>query len=73
MTGQNNDDIAFDILILKQKAQTEKEHISLLEAKIDHLLAGQEEVKTAIILASEKLEKKARCPRKNDGQNTKCK
>ena len=64
LTGQNIDDIASDILILKQKAQTEKEHISLLEAKIDHLLAGQEEVKTVIILASEKIRKKARCPRK---------
>ena len=30
----------------------------MLEAKVDHLLAGQEEVKTAIILASEKLEKR---------------
>ena len=58
LTSQNIDDIASDILILRQKAQTEKEHISLLEAKIDHLLAGQEEVKTAIILASEKLEKR---------------
>jgi len=58
LTGQNIDDIASDILVLRQKAQTEKEHISLLEAKIDHLLAGQEEVKTAIILASEKLEKR---------------
>ena len=58
LTGQNIDDIASDILILKQKAQTEKEHISLLEAKIDHLLVGQEEVKAANILASEKLEKR---------------
>ena len=57
LTGQNIDDIASDILILRQKTQTEKEHISLLEAKIDHLLGGQEEVNTAIILASEKLEK----------------
>ena len=30
----------------------------MLEAKIDHLLAGQEEVKAVIILASEKLEKR---------------
>ena len=30
----------------------------MLEAKIDHLLAEQEEVKAAIILASEKLEKR---------------
>ena len=30
----------------------------MLKAKIDHLLARQEEVKVAIILASEKLEKR---------------
>ena len=30
----------------------------MLEAKIDRLLAGQEEVKAVIILASEKLEKR---------------
>jgi len=40
LTGQNIEDIASDIMLLKQKAQTEKEHIALLEAKIDHLLAG---------------------------------
>ena len=40
LTSKNIDDIASDILILRQKAQTEKEHISLLKAKIDHLLAG---------------------------------
>ena len=45
-------------MLIRKKAQTEKEHIALLEAKIDHLLVGQEEVKTAIILASEKLEKR---------------
>ena len=44
-------------MLLRQKAQTEKEHNALLEGKIDHLLAGQE-VKTAIILASETLEKR---------------
>ena len=58
MTGQNIDDIASDILLLRQQAQTKKEHISFLEAKIDHLLVGKEEVKAAIILASEKLEKR---------------
>ena len=30
----------------------------MLKAKIDHLLAGQEEVKDTIILASEKIEKR---------------
>ena len=45
-------------MFLRKKAQTEKEHIAFLEAKIDHLLAGQEEVQTTIILASEKLEKR---------------
>ena len=45
-------------MFLWKKAQIEKEHIALLEANIDHLLASQEEVKTAIILASEKLEKR---------------
>ena len=58
LTGQNIYDIASDIMLLRQKAQTEKENIALLESKIDHLLAGQEEVKSAIILASEKLEKR---------------
>ena len=37
-------------MLLKQKDQTEKEHIALLEAKFDHLLSNQEEVKNAIIL-----------------------
>ena len=44
-------------MLLKQKDQIEKEHIALLEAKIDHLLSDQE-VKNAIILASDKLEKR---------------
>ena len=44
-------------MLLKQKDQTKKEHIALLEAKIDHLLLDQE-VKNAIILASDKLEKR---------------
>ena len=57
LNGQNIDDIASDIMLLQQKTQTEKEHIALLEAKNDHLLAGQG-VKNAIILASEKLEKR---------------
>ena len=43
---------------LRTKAHTEKEHIAFLEAKKYHLLPGQEEVKTAIILASEYLEKR---------------
>ena len=43
-------------MLLKQKDQTEKEHIALLEAKIDHLLSDQE-VKNAIILVSHQLEK----------------
>ena len=45
-------------MLLRKKAQTEKEHVAFLEAKKYHLLAGQEEVKTAIILASENLEKR---------------
>ena len=61
LNGQNIDYISSNIMLLRKKAHSEKEHIALLEDKIDHLLVGQEEVKTAIILASEKLEKKARC------------
>ena len=45
-------------MLLRKKAHTEKEHIAFLEAKKYHLLGGQEEVKTTIILASEKLEKR---------------
>ena len=56
LTDQNIDDMASDIMLLRQKAQTKKEHIAFLEAKIDQLLRWQE-LKTAIILASEKLEK----------------
>ena len=44
-------------MLLRKKDLTEKEHNALLEDKIDHLLAGQEEVKNSIILASEKLDK----------------
>ena len=50
LTFQNIDDITLDIMLLKQKDQIDKEHIALLEAKIDHLLSDQEEVKNAIIL-----------------------
>ena len=44
-------------MLLRQKAQTKKEYIAFLEVKKYQLLSLQEEVKTTIILASEKLEK----------------
>ena len=48
--AKNIDDITSYILLLKHKAQTEKEHIALLEAKINHLLSDQGEIKNAIVL-----------------------
>ena len=61
LTAQNLDDMALDVLQIKNSILDEKEKVSLLETKMDllnHLLSDSEEIKTAVSTAAVKIEKR---------------
>ena len=61
LTAQNLDDMALDLMQIKNSILDEKDKVSLLETKMDllsHLLSDSEEIKTVVSAAAVKIEKR---------------
>ena len=59
MTTQNIDNMAYDLLDIKNTIVEEKEKIALIETKLglmDHLLNDSTEIKQAVCKAADKIE-----------------
>ena len=61
MTAQNIDDMAYDLMDIKNTIVEEKEEIALVETKLelmDHLLNDSAEIKEAVCKVADKIERR---------------